>query len=229
MSVLTGVKPFILVNAGHHLKDNGASHNDVIEAVECMRVRDELVPVLKERGYTVEVVPDHLTLADSIKHVNQKAPMLNDGLAIDIHFNFSSSDSVRGTEAFFGTSATSKKIAEAMSRRLAKSLGTTNRGAKPDTMTAVGSLGWIRNTKTWATLIEVCFLSNEKDMQLLKTDNGYKKAAIGIADAVDELFGAQPVVINNTSVEPSVRPSLASFTTQELVTEIAKRMVGKGK
>lgn len=229
MAILSDVKPVILVNAGHHLKDNGASHQDVIEAIECMRIRDAFVPVLRERGYTVEVVPDHLTLSQSIAWVNAKAPNLNDGLAVDIHLN-AGSTSVRGTEAFHGTSSTSKKIAEAFSRRLSKSLGTANRGAKPDTMTAVGSLGWIRQTKMWATLVEVCFLTNDKDIQLLRGEGGYHKTAVGMADAVDELFGTQPTKKQpEVSVVPGTRPSLADYSIVELLGEVARRVAGMGK
>jgi len=47
------------------------------------------------------------------------------------------------------------------------SSGVPNRGAKPDTQTAVGSLGWIRKTTMWASLVEVCFLTNPEDMKIL--------------------------------------------------------------
>ena len=137
-SPLKNVKKNIIINAGHHENDSGAVHGDIIERDECYKVRDHLVPILQARGYSVFSVPDDLTLVGSIAFANQVASELNDGLAIDIHFNYLSMGTARGSEAFHGTSETSKQIAMKLSAEVADSLGIPNRGAKPDTMTAVG-------------------------------------------------------------------------------------------
>lgn len=233
MALLKDVKRTIIVNAGHwdiagtpHIEDSGAKHNGVIEAVECIKIRDALVPVLKARGYNVLQVPDDLNLAKSIEWANQKAPNLNDALAIDIHLNYLSNESARGTETFYGTSAVSRKIAEVLSTRISKALAIPNRGAKPDTQTAVGSLGWIRKTTMWASLIEVCFLTNPKDILALRAEGGYHKAAMGIANGIDELFGNAQVPVEPPEVPPE--NALKNFTTAQLFAEISRRIIGLG-
>ena len=221
-----GVEKVIIINSGHwddsktpHLDDGGAQFQEYREYIECTHIRDVLVPMLIDRGYTVHAVPDDLDLRASITWANKIAPKLNDGLAIDIHLNALSNRDARGTEAFYGTSDTSKEIAAVLSANVAESLGIPDRGAKPDTQTAVGSLGWIRKTTMWASLIEVCFITNEDDMEALRglsrgTD-GYVDSATGIADAIDELYGVELVKVN----------PLASYTLPQLFKEISRRIM----
>lgn len=218
---LKDVSRTIIINAGHWddpktspVDDPGASHNHVLEAVECMKIRDELVPLLEHRGYVVHAVPDELNLRKSIDWANEKATSLNAGLAIDIHLNSLSDPAARGTEAFFGTSKTSESIASVLASTVSNKLGIPNRGAKPDTQTAVGSLGWIRQTKMWASLVEVCFVSNDEDMAILQREGGYRKAAEGIADAIDYLYGMEMVAEN----------PLEAYTTMQLVQELQLRI-----
>lgn len=200
--ILPNTKKHIIVNAGHyddpdtpHFDDPGAVANQVREAVEVMKIRDRVVPLLKQAGFEVSSVPDELDLRESIKWANEKAPTLNDALAIDIHLNYLSNTSARGTESFYGKAETSKQIAEVLANNVAETLGVPNRGAKPDTQTAVGSLGWIRKTTMWASLIEVCFLTNPEDMKILHSADGYDKAARGIVNGVCEIFGV-PKLLN---------------------------------
>lgn len=206
--ILGETKLTIIVNAGHYddpltlkVDDPGAVRDRLIEQVECIKIRDALVPLLTNEGFKVLSVPDHLNLAQSIDWINKQIHYLNDALAIDIHLNALSDTKARGTEAFHGTSITSEKIAEALSEEVAKQLGIPDRGAKPDTQTAVGQLGWIRKTNCWSTLIEVCFISNKEDMDALRADGGYRKAAKGIRNGVLKIFGI-PIPNEDTITTP---------------------------
>ena len=229
-AILPDAKKRIIINSGHHLTDSGAVSGNIIERDECMKVRDALLPILESRGYEVLAVPDDLNLSSSIAWANQKAPKLNDALAIDIHFNFLSNNAVGGTEAFHGTSDTSKKITAALSKGISDSLGTRNRGAKPDTQTAVGSLGWIRKTTMWASLVEVAFISNAADMALVQGENGYFKAAKGIADGIDVIFNQTAPEPPQPSPEPVPTPTpvpepkdLSDFSSKEMLEELLER------
>lgn len=198
---LADVARKIVINAGHFDGDPGAV--TLKEADEVKKIRDQAVIALKAAGFEVVPVPDDLDLKKSIAFANTAIKDLNGGLCIDIHLNANNDPKARGTEAYHGTSDTSKKIAEAMSRNVAKALKLSDRGAKPDTETHVGSLGWIRQTKGWATLVEVAFITNAADMAALRTAAGYKAAGKGIADAAVELFGA-----SSPTPEPT-KPTLA--------------------
>lgn len=186
-SPLGSVKKIIVVNAGHSDVDPGAV--TLKEADEAKAIRNAFVELMKSAGFTIHQVPDGLDLVKSIAWANTKAKALNDALLIDIHLNYSHDKKARGVEAYHGTSAISKLIADTMAKKIAESLGMKNRGGKPDTQTAVGSLGWIRQTKAWATLVEVGFISSPEDMAILRSPAGYKAAAQGIANAIFELYG----------------------------------------
>lgn len=219
--VLKNVKNTIIINAGHHLNDSGAVSGSLDEASQCMAIAHRLEKELIRRGYQVYYVPDNLDLRDSIAYANSKAPNLNDGLAIDIHLNASVDPTVRGTEVFHGTSETSKKIASTLSQKLSEALGTKNRGAKPDTATAVGSLGWIRQTTMWATLIEVGFITNLHDMDRIMSYD-YEDTVRGIVNGIDELFGNTPSEVSEEPQEPVEEP-LNIYSSKELLEELLKR------
>lgn len=207
--MIKDLKKTVIINAGHWdnpdtapIDDPGASHDHAIEAEETMKVRDRVVPILERHGIVVLKVPDELDLRKSISWANQKAPKLNDALAVDIHFNSLSNKAARGSEAFYGTSAISKSIAQAMTDHVSSEMSIPNRGAKPDTQTYVGSLGWIRKTTMWATLVEICFLTNTKDMAVIQGLDGYEKAARGVAKAVLETMG----VAYKEEATPPIKP-----------------------
>lgn len=217
MSILKETKKVVIINAGHWSNDSGATYHEYVESQECQKIRNEVVPMLRDRGYEVHSVPDHLNLKRSIAWANDKAPELNDALAVDIHLNFLSNTDARGSEAFYGKSETSKNIASALTTNVSQKLGIPNRGAKPDTETAVGSLGWIRNTTMWASLIEVCFMTNKQDVKALTAPGGYRLAAKGIADGIDEIFGIETAVVSSEK-------SLADYSITELFEELKRRI-----
>ena len=221
--ILKNTKKVIILNAGHwddpdtpHIEDPGASSNGIKETIEVMKIRDRVVHYFKKAGFEVHQVPDELDLRKSIAWANTKAPSLNDGLAIDIHLNFLSDTSARGSESFYGVSTTSKEIASLMSAGVSVEMGIPDRGAKPDTQTAVGELGWIRKTTMWATLQEVCFLTNVEDMAVLHGHKGYEKAAMGIVNGICNAFGVTPPE-SDAEVAPLVEPIVydAKITIKE--------------
>jgi len=66
----------------------------------------------------------------------------------------------------------------------------------------------------WASLVEVGFISNPEDIAAIQGDGGYRKAAVGIADAVDYLFGMQQ----------SAENPLEAYTTMQLISELQLRI-----
>lgn len=194
--ILDGVKKVIVLNAGHHDGDTGAISGAYIERDLCKKVRDEMLPLLSRAGFTAAVIPDSLTLSQSIAKANEIAPSLNDALCLDLHFNYATDVKASGVEAFHGTTSTSKQIAQLLSARLAATLGLKDRGAKPSTSANVGELGWIRQTKAWATLVEVAFISNAGDMAVIHAVDGFRKAALGIVNGLCELYGLQKIELD---------------------------------
>lgn len=187
--ILKNVNKVIYLNAGHSSTDPGAVGNSFTESNENRLVRDLCIPLLKEAGFEVKLIPDALNLRKSIDWINLYAKDINDGLVVPIHFNFASDPEVKGTEVYYyGEDPISKDIAKTISTKISEFAGTVNRGPKSDTTTRFGELGIIRQTNCWVTLIEVEFLSNLKAMEALD----YVKVAKGIVAGIKEVYGMDP-------------------------------------
>ena len=183
----------IIINSGHFSGDSGAVVEGVIEREENKKIRDALIPLLKD--FEVIQVPDNLNLRRSIDYTNLYVKGLEDGLAVDIHLNRDSGIK-SGTEIYyFAGSQKSKDKAEVLSRNIAQTLGIPNNGAKPDTSSAVGELGWIRQVNCWSFVIEVLYMDNPLGRfgaisKFIKNQE-YGMIAQGIANGIKELCGDQ--------------------------------------
>lgn len=190
----------IFISAGHGglesgKRDPGAIAGGTTEAQQMILLRDQIIPDLRSRGYEVLSVPDDLSLRQSIDWINSRDR--RGDVAIEIHADSFSNPSARGASAFYiAGNSTRKKHAEmillALLRRLPQ---LPSRGAKADTDTGVGSLGFCRQVAVPSLLLEVGFLSNPDDRSLLL--NRRKDIAQGIADGLEawvrEVSGLGPV------------------------------------
>lgn len=176
----------IYINAGHHDHDSGNQSAGYSEHELNKRIRNEVVKLLPDAFR----VPDNLDLRNSIAWVNQSAEP--DDLAIDIHLNGSASPDLRGTEAYYSTDS---KLAEIFALNVSKALGIPNRGARHDSESFVGSLGWLRKLKCRSVLVEVCYLSSPGDRKVIVFPSGQMAAARGIVAAINELRGTQEKLI----------------------------------
>lgn len=227
-ALLKDSKKVVVVNAGHwddphtpNIDDTGANYNGIVEAVECMKIRDKVVPALEKAGFTVYQVPDELNLTKSIEFANSKCPDINSGVVIDIHLNYLTDKSARGTEAFYyASSSVGKQSAEILAKDVSEALGVPSRGAKPDTQSAVGSLGWLRKTKARALLVECAFISNDEDMAILRGEGGYEKVATGITKTICELYGVD--IPADPIPDPVVTPDEALALCEELGATLEK-------
>ena len=169
----------IFVSAGHNLKDTGTSWGTLKENELTIKVRDKLFDILKGEYF---FPPDNLTLKETIEWINEKATQGD--LAVEIHFNFNNNTSLRGTEAYYWFQP---RFAEVFSRRVAEALGIPNRGPKPDYMSYVGELGFLRKLKYDSVIIECLYLSNQADRDALDIE----VIAKGIKAGLDELYPPQ--------------------------------------
>lgn len=167
----------IFCNAGHHDYDPGVIVNGTKEAEIVKEVRN----IIKEMKGDYFYVPDNLNLEQSIKWVNSKVK--GNDLAIDIHLNANSNEHIRGTEAYYSQNS---EIAGVFSRCVSKYLKIPNRGSKHDSETFVGELGWLRKIKCNSVVVELCYLTHNKDRELILTKVGKQKAALGIIKAINK-------------------------------------------
>ena len=190
------MKKIIYLNSGHFSGDPGAIVEGFRESEENQKIRDALVPKLKAEGFEVVVIPDTLDLRKSIDLVNQNARDLEDGLGIDIHLN-RDSGIASGTEVYFyAGSQASKDKAEVLSRNISQILRIPDRGARPDTSSSVGSLGWVRQVNCWSFVVEVLYLDHPLGaVSKFIKEKQYDLIAEGILNGVRELYGIYTAVV----------------------------------
>ncbi len=177
----------IFISAGHGgfeggRRDPGAVAGGTTEAQQMILLRDLIVPDLRSRGFEVFSVPDDLSLRQSIAWINTRAK--SGDVAIEIHADAFSSPSARGATAFYiAGNSERKKHAELILLSLLRQLPQLpNRGAKPDTATGVGSLGFCRQIIIPSILLEVGFLTNPEDRALIT--NRRRDIAQGVANGL---------------------------------------------
>ena len=177
----------IFISAGHGGgaggdSDPGAIAGGTTEAKEMIRIRDMVVQELRSRGFQVLSPPDDLDLRQTIDWINRRATTRD--VALEIHADAVRNPSVRGTSVFYiANNSERKKHAELMllayTRRVPQ---IPRRGVKPDTTSGVGSLAFCRQVGAPSLLMELGFLTNPEDRQILQTRR--REVAIGIADGL---------------------------------------------
>ena len=181
----------VFINAGHFANDPGVVVGNAIERDIVMRVRDGVKALLASAYY----LPDNLNLRDSIAWVNERA--WPDDFAIDIHLNAHADTSVRGTEAYY---TETPRYAEVFANKVSQHLQVPNRGPKHDSLTYVGSLGWLHQLKCPSVVVELCYLSNEADRAKILGTGGIEAAAQGIATAIETIFPKEDVIQKKISL-----------------------------
>lgn len=181
----------IYLVAGHNLNNQSGAVSfingrEIREEVLNIELRDIIKNNLKEQGIEVETDDDTKTLQEVINDLNNKVE--EDDIVLDIHFNFNTSPSANGTEVFIkeDTNEFVIELGKNIINAIVKETGFTKRkgnsnlptGIKLPSESNVGTLG-ILNLKTNVILIEVCFISNPKEMNIYEA----RKKEIGAAIA----------------------------------------------
>ena len=152
----------MFVSAGHHKKDPGAVANGLKEADLTIKVRDEVVKILKQSGANVVTDRDDETLAQYLQRIKPG----NGSVVVEFHFDAASNASASGTSAFYADNASenSKAFARAMADVGATIMGIKNRGAHSETESHRGRLALVHEPGI-NCLVEVGFITNQQDIQ----------------------------------------------------------------
>lgn len=154
------------VHGGHNKIVPGAS-SYLNEVTEDRKVTAGVIKLLKAQGHTVYDCTDNVgkTQSANLANIVAKCNKHTAALDISIHFNAAKKDSgdgkTKGTEVFvYSSSSKAKAAAKRVCKKLA-ALGFTNRGVKVSK-----GLYVLKNTKSPAMLIEVCFVDDKDDANL---------------------------------------------------------------
>ena len=186
----------IFINPGHtpqidiengYDNDCGACGFGMQENIIAKSVADLLESELEQTGFEVENFQ-----SSNLYAITDKANLSNADIFISIHCN-AANGTAQGTETFYCEgSAKGKKIASAVQKNIVTTLNTINRGVKDDTQTQYSRIHVLRKTKMPAILIELAFIDNKNDANLLQ--NYQWRFANATAKGIAEYCGLKPDV-----------------------------------
>lgn len=149
-------------DAGHHVKDPGASYNGRTEFEEMRCFRTLVAEEYEAIGGKVHQDMDHET-----NSVFQGRMKTNAGsVVVSFHLNASSNPEANGSECIVSDNASKNSIslANELLDDCVEILGTRKRRVLKESETPRKRLG-ILNKAGMAVLVELCFISNESDMK----------------------------------------------------------------
>ena len=178
----------VFLNAGHAPDGNpdpGACGYGLRECDVAKNVSDLVAGYLTAAG--VEVVGS--LQSDSLHEVVSASNRVDADVFISIHCN-ACNGSANGTEVwhYYGSGA-GEKLAQCIQNQIVDALGTVDRGVK-GAKPGVNGLYVLNNTGATAVLVELAFIDNEQDAQLLrdKQDEFARAIARGVTDYEQEVF-----------------------------------------
>lgn len=178
----------IVVDPGHGGKKPGSIQNGIVEKNLALDISKKLNQALKEEGY------ETLMTREDDSHVDLKARAdmangVNGDLLLSIHGN-SAHPAASGVEVLYNPNdkayargEDSKELALILAEEISQATASRNRGAKdrPDLVV-------IRETNKPAVLVEVGFISNEEEAQLLGNEAYQDKIVGAIIKGLNKYF-----------------------------------------
>ncbi len=186
----------ITIDAGHGGNDSGAiGPTGVTEKSVTLRVALALQKLLTSEGATVymtrttdtEVSPKGAAASD-IEELQARCDVANrhnSDIFISIHMDSFTNGAAKGTTGYYYAlgSKKSRDLADKVRAGVIDQIGTPSRGTQSCNFYVV------KHTDMPATLVEVAFISNPTEEELMNSEDGVQKAAQGIADGIADFFG----------------------------------------
>lgn len=182
----------VILDAGHGGKDGGASSaSGIIEKGVVLSVTKKVEDYLKLQGINVILTRDgdyDLAQPEAKKRkqqdLNKRVQIMNENenaIAISIHANAINNSTWKGGQTFYDPKKIeNKKLATAIMNSMKENLeGTTTREAK-----SISSLFILKNSNVPSTLVEIGFLSNPDEADLLNTEAYQNQIAYAIYEGI---------------------------------------------
>lgn len=180
----------VFINPGH--APNGNHDPGAVNAKTGLRESDVVAAV---GTYTAQYLINAGVAATVLQHddletICDTANASGADLFISIHCNAADSAAALGTETYcYPSSSAGQALADAVQRQIVDSLHTVDRGVKL-AVPGVNGLYVLNNTVMPAILVELAFISNDHDEQLLAIyqDAFARAIARGVTDYVQSIF-----------------------------------------
>lgn len=186
----------ICIDPGHGGSDVGAiGPTGVTEKSITFKVSQLVQKMLTEEGADVIMtrtkdveVSSKKAKASDIEELQARCDVANKANAdifVSLHMDSYTNSTPSGTTGYYydGGNVLGQKMAKNIADSIVSALGTNNRGSKPCNFYVV------KHTDMPATLIEMAFISNDKEEKLMNSENGVKKAATAIVNGLKKFFG----------------------------------------
>ena len=176
----------IVLDPGHGGKDPGANMEDVIEKEITQEIANQAKLLLEDAGYRVFVTRD----SDVFLDLSERSNMANKREAkvfVSIHCNSSEDGEGSGIETFYTEqkSEASKVLAENLQQCIIEETDAKDRDVKTADYTV------LVKTEMPSALVEVGFLTDDLERQLLTNGEYQEKLAEGIAKGIDLYLSAK--------------------------------------
>lgn len=168
------INKIIVVDPGHGGSDPGAVYSNVNEKDLNLDIALRLKQLLEESGARVLMTRE----SDIYVNLYTRADIANQvgaDLFVSIHNNASTNASTSGTMTLYYPSPEKKVLAQILQKAVVETLGLPDLGISERPNLVV-----TRETKMPSALVEVAFMSNQKDLALLQTEEFRQRAAEGI-------------------------------------------------
>ena len=175
----------ICIDPGHGGKDPGAVNGECQEKRLALKIAYKLTDKITQ--YDFKVLPTRQ--GDKYVSLQERCDMANKcncDIFVSIHINSASNPAANGIETLCYEEFQSKNLAKYIQKALISATGAKDRGVKITNMLYV-----LNNTKMPAVLVEVGFISNQEDLELLIDDYYQDKIAGAIALGICDYFQIQ--------------------------------------
>lgn len=185
----------IVVDPGHGGNEKGAAYNGAREARETLRTSLKLKRHLESEGAEVVLtVDENLPMYRRIPLAERArtAFRTDADIFVSIHYNSNENPYAKGTETYYNKTTykgsknpypqESHRLANYLQKYLTTSAGTNDLGTKENNYHV------LRNNSVPSVLIEVGFLSNEEEAELIQTNAFQEKVAYGITKGIIKYF-----------------------------------------
>lgn len=181
-------KKLIMLDAGHGGTDPGAlgklDGKTINEKDLTLSITYKVKAILDSNGYKTAMT----RTGDTLPSLSERPQMANDkncALFVSVHINSAEDDSANGTEVYYSEEnndndygVTSQGFATNILEGMLKYMNSRDRGVR------MANWAVTRRANMPAVLLEVGFISNEKELKLMCSDDYQNKVARGIAEGI---------------------------------------------
>ncbi len=171
----------IVLDAGHGGHDPGAIGKTSQEKALNIQTVLEVSKVLEEEGATVILTRNSDYFLSLQERVDISANYKPHAF-ISVHYNSSTSSSSRGVETYYFSNDKDLQLAKDLHEGIVSKVELRDRGARYENFFV------IRENKYPAVLLELGFISNQDEENIIKTNSYHKKVASGVLHGLNKYF-----------------------------------------